>query len=234
MDITELYKRSYVPYSKQPAVALVYSEQGEWFPGVRIENVSYPLSISAVQNALLCCLSEGHQPDILYTDNTDRSMLPCWQKELDITIKTFDPKDPPAQTIGELCLSQNIDVMSKLSELLDDALVGESDFPVSALIETEQGYFSGVNIEFSSWNMGLCAERIAIAKALTYGSSNIKALHINTRKGEFSSPCGACRQVIIEHLPHQQIHLHHANGSESVHFGNDLLPFSFRSSSLSK
>jgi homotetrameric cytidine deaminase len=117
---------------------------------------------------------------------------------------------------------------------LDYAKVEESNFPVAALLETEKGFFSGVNIECSSWSMGLCAERIAIAKALSFGCQQLKTLHIHTRDGEFSSPCGACRQVLIEHMPKRQIHLYHADHSKSIHFCNDLLPHSFQSSSLKK
>lgn len=233
MDIEEHRHQSYVPYSKKPSVALIRSNSGDWFPGVRVENISYPLSISAPQNALFCCLSEGQQPNELFTDDKNPSMLSCWEKEFGITVHTVNEKSFPEHSVTEPALKPNIDIKQKLTELLDLAVVEESNFPVSALLETEMGFFSGVNIECSAWNMGLCAERIAIAKALTFGSQTLKRLHLHTREGEFSSPCGACRQVIIEHLPNRQIHLHHADHSESVHFSNDLLPHSFSSSSLS-
>lgn len=234
MDINELYDHNYVPYSEEPSVAIVRSRQGHWFPGVRIENISYPLTISAAQNALFCCLSEGRQADELFTEHPDESILTCWQKEFDISVQPLKPDNPPTGQFVDIALDQELDITTALEALLDDAIVEQSNFPVSAIVETDRGYYSGVNIECSSWNLGLCAERIAIGKALSYGASSITDLHIHTRKGEFSSPCGACRQVIIEHLPNCQVHLHHADGSESVHFSNDLLPHSFQSSSLSK
>ncbi|WP_440998575.1 cytidine deaminase [Fodinibius sp. SL11] len=233
MDINDLYDQNYVPYSKKASAAVVRSESGKWFPGVRIENISYPLSISAAQNALFYCLSEGHQPSELFTDEINSSMIPSWEAELGCTAKPLH-KDKFQSTVFENpALEFNINKIEKLKQLLDMAVVNESDFPVSALIETDQGYFTGVNIECTSWNMGLCAERVAIAKALTFGSDKLKSLEIHTRKGEFSSPCGACRQVIIEHLPKRQVHLHHADNSESIHFSEDLLPHSFSSTSLS-
>lgn len=232
MDINDLHDRNYTPYSKDQSVAVVHSKSGLWFPGVRIENIAYPLSISAVQNALFCCLSEGHQPDKLFTDDPDASMNALWEEEFDLSIDSLDAEALTDCSFAELILGKDINIEQKLMDLLNDALVEESDFPVSALLETEDGYFTGVNIECTSWSMGLCAERIAIAKALTYGQK-LKTLHVHTREGEFSSPCGACRQVIMEHLPNRQIHLHHADHSESVHFSNDLLPHSFSSSSLS-
>jgi homotetrameric cytidine deaminase len=233
MDIKDLYKINYVPYSKKPSAALVRSQTGIWFPGIRIENISYPLSITAVQNALFCCLSEGQQPVELYIEEIDDNMASYWQNEFDLSIYPLEEKSLDDITVAELSLNGEINPEQKLTELLDQAVVEESDFPVSAIIETEQGFFSGVNVECSAWNMGLCAERIAITKALTHGSKNLKRLHIHTKDGEFSSPCGACRQVIIEHLPNRQIHLHHADHSKSIHFSNDLLPHSFSSSSLS-
>lgn len=233
MEFNQLYEQNYVPYSGESSVALVQSRSGAWFAGVRIENIAYPLSIDAIQNALLCCLSEGHQPKELYTDNPDNTLLSFWQKELTFSIHPINKNGLPDHNLADLRISDDIDIERKLVELLDLAVVEQSNFPVSALIATEQGFFSGVNVECTAWNLGLCAERIAIAKALTYGSQNLKTMHIHTRDGEFSSPCGACRQVIIEHLPDRQIHLHHADFSESVHFSNDLLPHSFRSSSLS-
>jgi homotetrameric cytidine deaminase len=233
MDINDLYELNYVPYSKEKSVAVVRSADGLWFPGVRIENISYPLSISATQSALFCCLSEGHAPEVLFTDNPDGLLGKFWEQEFDFQIHSLDAQTMSDHTFADIKLDGDIAVTKKLTKLLDTAIVEESNFPVSALVETEDGYFSGVNIECSSWNMGLCAERIAIAKALSYGRKKNKRLHIHTRKGEFSSPCGACRQVIFEHLPDQQVHLHHADHSESIHFSNDLLPHSFRSSSLS-
>ena len=186
-----------------------------------------------MQNALFCCISERDTPQTVWTSNTDDTMISYWEREFNISVELLDHKKAPKFQFPDLQLSTGINIEETLAELLNDAKVEQSNFPVSALIETENSFFSGVNIECSSWNMGLCAERVAIAKALTYGAQRIKSLHIHTRDGEFSSPCGACRQVIIEHLPDRKVHLHHADHSKSIHFSTDLLPHSFRSSSLS-
>lgn len=232
MNTEALYQNSYVPYSDNPAIAIVQSRAGQYFPGCRIENISYPLSIGAEQNALFCCLSEGHHPKTLFVSKPEDDILHFWKNELDITIEPIESITKKL-TFGDVVLAGNIDIEKKLEQLLEAAVVGESNFPVSAILETDLGYIPGVNIECSAWNMGLCAERVAISKALSYGAKKLTKLHIHTRDGEFSSPCGACRQVIMEHMPHKQIHLHHADHSESVHFSEDLLPYSFSSFSLS-
>jgi homotetrameric cytidine deaminase len=229
MNLEKLKTHSYTPYSNNESVAAVRSTTAKWYPGVRVENISYPLSISAVQNALFCCLSEGDQPDVLFTNRTDHPQNTFWQHEYGVGVHSLTEANPSFQ---KLSLSTDIDIVKHLEQLLGQAQVTESNFPVSSIVETESGWYGGVNIECSSWNMGLCAERIAIAKALSYGATKFKRLHIHTKEGEFGSPCGACRQVIIEHLPQRQIHLYHADHSESVHFSNDLLPHSFQSSSL--
>lgn len=233
MDINDLSAHSYAPYSETPMTAVVQSTEGVFFAGGLIENVAYPLTISAEQNALFCCLSESHIPQTLWTREPEKNILNFWKEELDVDIREFDDKQLSDIHFRPLKLDKDIDPAETLINLLGRAKVEESGFPVSALVETEDGYFGGVNIECRAWDMGLCAERVAIGKALTYSSKRIKSIHIHSRDGEFSSPCGACRQVIFEHLPKRQVHLHHADHSHSIHFSNDLLPHSFRSTSLS-
>ncbi len=80
--------------------------------------------------------------------------------------------------------------------------------------------------------MGLCAERVALSKALASGNIDFSAISVHTLKGEFSSPCGACRQVLKEHLPLSKAKLFHANDTYSEHFINDFLPYNFSSKSL--
>lgn len=232
MDISKIYEESYVPYSQQPEAAVVCSREDRYYAGKRIENISYPLSISAAQNALFCCLSEGDTPKKLMITNPNDRLLPFWKQEYNLSLSKLDPGNFPDSYFTDIAIKSEANPAAVLPSLLDRALVEQSNFPVSALIETETGYFSGVNIECSSWNMGLCAERVAIIKALTYSRFELNDLHIQSRDGEFSSPCGACRQVIKEHLSSRRIHLHHADHSQSIHFSNDLLPFSFHSSSL--
>jgi homotetrameric cytidine deaminase len=226
MNFSELRSHCYVPYSKQASVAVVESESGDCFPGVRIENASFPLTISAAQNALFCCLSEGHKPRALFIeDHTPTEYTAFWEK-------TYSLKIAPLESTDEYSYSTVVkDVQSIKGTLLslhNQAITRESDFPVSTLLQTEQGFISGVNIEASIWSRGLCAERIAIAKAISYGLKSLKAMHICTSKGEYGSPCGACRQVLREHLPHHPVHFYQPDGSHTVLFSSDLLPYSFQ------
>ena len=233
MTLKELQKRSYVPYSGKPSVSVVRSVEGNLFPGVRIENTAFPLTINAAQNAIFSCLSEGERPKALYVEDTGANDITYWKQEYNVW--TYELEELENLEFKSILLPENeTEVKATLQGLFQKAVVANSDFPVSALLLTGQGYVSGVNVECSEWNLGLCAERVAIAKALSYGYTDFKTLHVHTRDGEFSSPCGSCRQVIIEHLPRNPVHLYHADGTHSKHYSMDLLPHSFLSSSLKR
>ncbi len=224
-------EHSYVPYSHKPRTCVVESNSGKFYSGVRIENISYPLTIPAVQAACAICLSEGDIPSKLYLNDHEYEQLNFWQKEFELELIYED--DLPTYNADDLFKTDpHIHASVKLKELLQRAVVPNSDFPVSALLFTQNGYFEGVNIEVSDWTRGLCAERIALAKAITAGITEFERLEIHTRKGQVSSPCGACRQVITEFMPISKLILHHADHTTSEHFMNDLLPFNFTSDSL--
>lgn len=234
MNWDTLYNRSYTRYSGKPDAVIVADESGLFYPGVRIENIAFPDTISAEQAAIYSCLDNGAKPVQMYLKRKNRMSHPL----LDYWISTFElelivDENIPDHPVYQPVLSTGKNIGDLLKELLDEAIVPYSHFPVSAVLETENGYVSGVNIECADWRLGLCAERVAIAKALSSGITGFRALHVHTRYGEFSSPCGACRQVILEHLPDVPVHLHHADDTRSVHKSQDLLPYSFRSSELS-
>lgn len=231
MDIKQVKKSSYVPYSGNNSVAVVKSVAGNFYPGVRIENAAFPLTINAAQNALFSCLSEKERPKAIYVENTKANDLEFWRNEYNVWVYPLEDLENERFKTVLLDVEEN-DIKPTLVELLDQAVTENSDFPVSALLKTDKGYISGVNIECSEWSLGLCAERVALGKALSYGIRDFESIYIHTRAGEYSSPCGACRQVIYEHMPHNPVYLNHADGTQSMHFSSDLLPHSFRSTSL--
>lgn len=231
MQPGELRERSYVPYSDRPAHALAEDANGTRYPGVRVENLSFPLTISAAQAALFHCLSEGAEPRLLYLERPGGAEAGYWKEEFGLELQPLEA----AGDLGKLhrpFLEHTADIPGLLEDLLDRARVPNSDFPVAAVLETGMGPVGGVNIECGDWSRGLCAERVALAKAIAAGANAFRRLHIHTRDGEFSSPCGACRQVLAEHLPGGTVCLHHADRSRSDFFAGDLLPYGFHSSAL--
>ncbi|XP_071839911.1 cytidine deaminase-like [Apostichopus japonicus] len=92
------------------------------------------------------------------------------------------------------------EMMAKSVEAKSHAYSPYSHFRVGAALLTDDGQIiEGCNVENASYSLGVCAERCAIFKAVSDGHSNFKAIAVNSDiKDEFTSPCGACRQVIYE------------------------------------
>ncbi|MFA5612100.1 MAG: cytidine deaminase [Anaerolineaceae bacterium] len=88
--------------------------------------------------------------------------------------------------------------------LIDEALLYQkrtyspySHYAVGASVLAEDGQiYGGANIENSAYPSGLCAERVAIFRAISEGNRRIEAIVVVTCNG--GSPCGACRQVMRE------------------------------------
>lgn len=229
----ELNNRAYVPYSSQTESCLVKSVSGKYFAGVRIENISFPLTISAVQAACVICLSEGEIPTSVILEKDQLDQTDFWAKEFNLSIDKIDNIE--SFEIEEVFLiDTHFDTKSRLVELLDSAVIPNSDFPVSAILYGNDRVYTGVNVEVSDWALGLCAERVAFSKAVSMGEKKMHKLAVHTRYGEISSPCGACRQVIMEHIPNQKIEMFHADQTVSSYQTSELLPFSFKSNHLKK
>ena len=87
------------------------------------------------------------------------------------------------------------DLIQKAIEMRSRALAPYSNYKVGAAILTKSGrIFGGCNIENSSYSLTICAERVALFKAVSEGETKFKALSVSTNNA--GMPCGACRQVI--------------------------------------
>jgi len=72
-----------------------------------------------------------------------------------------------------------------------------SHYTVGAVVLTDSGkIYDGVNIENAAYPAGICAERVAIFKAVSEGERRFKTIVVATENG--GSPCGSCRQVMAE------------------------------------
>jgi cytidine deaminase len=73
-----------------------------------------------------------------------------------------------------------------------------SKFRVGAAVQMGGQLFEGANIENASYGLTVCAERIAVFAAVTAGAHQLEAVAVCTDASPPSSPCGACRQVMLE------------------------------------
>jgi len=72
-----------------------------------------------------------------------------------------------------------------------------SNYLVGAALQTKTGrVYTGVNIENAAYPTGICAERVAVFKAVSEGERDFEVIAVVTDNG--GSPCGACRQVLSE------------------------------------
>lgn len=103
-----------------------------------------------------------------------------------------------------------------------------SNFHVGAAVETEDGkIYIGCNIESASYGLTVCAERVAIWKALSEGERRFKRLAIVADTEMLTPPCGTCRQIIWEFCRDAEIVLANLNGATETMHMRDLLPHAF-------
>ncbi len=107
-----------------------------------------------------------------------------------------------------------------------------SHFRVGAALLSDSGeIFRGSNVESSSYSLTLCAERVALVKALSEGTTRFKAISIYAEKMDFCPPCGACRQLLYDYAPELDVYL--TNGKEFKKYSlRELLPHAFDDSQL--
>jgi cytidine deaminase len=104
-----------------------------------------------------------------------------------------------------------------------------SKFKVGAALLSQSGrVYLGTNIENASYGLCLCAERVAIFKAVSEGENVFSKMAIVCpAKGDVCRPCGACRQVMLEFAPDLIVIMSNAEGQIETRTLKELLPASF-------
>ena len=106
-----------------------------------------------------------------------------------------------------------------------------SKFQVGAAIITKDGkIFTGCNVENLSYGLTICAERVAVFKAVSEGHTDFEAIAISSSSEKPTFPCGACRQVLAE-FGNMSVYL--ANDPKTYSL-SDLLPNSFDKEQMRK
>ena len=76
-----------------------------------------------------------------------------------------------------------------------------SKFRVGAAVKMSGQVFEGANVENASYGLTICAERVAVFAAALAGAHRLEAIAVCSDASPPSSPCGACRQVLLEFAP---------------------------------
>lgn len=117
-------------------------------------------------------------------------------------------------------------LLEQASSALKQAYNPYSHFSVGAAILAKEGnIFTGCNVENISYSLSMCAERVALFKAISAGFRSFDSIAITSSEDSPAFPCGACRQVLFEFSPDLTIYLDKDTRSYKL---SDLLshPFS--------
>lgn len=110
----------------------------------------------------------------------------------------------------------------------EGAVAPYSNFKVGAALETEDGtIITGCNIENASYGLTVCAERVAMFKALSDGHRHFTRMAVVADTQVPTSPCGACRQVLWEFGQNLEIVLANLTEVKGRHQMAELLPLPF-------
>ncbi|NOZ08335.1 MAG: cytidine deaminase [FCB group bacterium] len=102
-----------------------------------------------------------------------------------------------------------------------------SNYKVGAALLTKDGtVVLGCNIESKAYPSTMCAERVAIFSAMAQGYNEFQSMALITEDG--GTPCGACRQVMLENLGNIPVYIADLNGDYKILTVEELLPHPFQ------
>jgi len=119
-------------------------------------------------------------------------------------------------------------------EAREHAVAPFSGFKVGAALETADGAIvTGCNIENASYGLTMCAERVAIFKAVSDGHRAFRRIAIVADTPAPTAPCGACRQILWEFTGDSEVILANLTQETGRHRVSELLPVPFDAGVLS-
>ena len=125
------------------------------------------------------------------------------------------------------------ELVKAASEARENAYAPYSLFKVGAALLTTKGtIYTGCNIENAAYSHTVCAERVALYKAVCSGDRSFAAIAIVTAADIPVPPCGACRQVMAEFSADMRIIMANTKGDIVISNISELLPMAFNSNHI--
>jgi cytidine deaminase len=110
----------------------------------------------------------------------------------------------------------------------ENAFAPYSKFKVGAAMEDSEGRIhTGCNVENATYGLTVCAERVAVFKAISEGVRKFRRVAIAADTDRLTPPCGACRQILWEFCGDVEIVLVNLRGTTETHRLKDLFPKPF-------
>jgi cytidine deaminase len=133
----------------------------------------------------------------------------------------------------ELDVAHPIDLLQAARTARENAHARYSGFKVGAAVEDEAGrVFTGCNIENATYGLTLCAERLAVFKAVSEGAGRLVRVAVVADTDRLTPPCGACRQILWEFCPSAELLLGNLTGATERLTIRDIFPRPFDDSFL--
>ena len=121
------------------------------------------------------------------------------------------------------------DLIQKALKARENSYSSYSQFAVGAALEAEDGtIYTGCNVENASYGLSVCAERTALVKAVSEGAKKFKRLAIVADTEKPVTPCGMCRQMLMEFSPEMKLILGNTQGKSETITLTELLPKAFK------
>lgn len=125
------------------------------------------------------------------------------------------------------------DVIAAALQVRENAHAPFSNFKVGAALEEESGrVFAGCNVENATYGLTVCAERVAVFKAISEGARKFRRIAVAADTDALTPPCGACRQILWEFCGDIEVILVNPRGKTERFQMKDLFPRPFDASFL--
>lgn len=120
------------------------------------------------------------------------------------------------------------ELIARALDVRERAYAPFSNFRVGAALLSEDGdVFAGCNVESASYGLTVCAERVAIWKAVSEGVTRFTRIAVVADTEELTPPCGVCRQIIWEFCGDIPVTLANLHGKTETVGMSELLPRAF-------
>jgi len=120
------------------------------------------------------------------------------------------------------------ELIESAKKVREKAYAPFSNFLVGAAVRTKDGkIYTGCNVESASYGLTVCAERIAIWKAVSEGERDFECIAVVTDTEELTPPCGTCRQIIWEFCGDIPVTFSNLKGKTETVMMKEILPRAF-------